>query len=426
MVVPGPRGGAMTILSALALLAAVLAVLPAQAASDDLFTVRDIKVDVTADSAAAAREAALAEGQRRALERLLLRLALAEDVANLPPLNDREIAETVHDFQVESERTSSVRYIGDLTFRFRADAVRRLLETHGIRFAAITSKPVLILPILTAGGDSRLWEDPNPWREAWAARGSTDGLVPLVVPFGDLADLSAIDAEEALAGDTDGFFTLADRYGTGDVIVAEARVAATGEGQLRLDIRATRQAGDAVQETYSDSLTGSAGESRALFASGVQRLDEMVQEAWKRANLVTFGAAQTLIATVPLGELSDWVTVRDRLAHIAIVRETEILYLMRGEGRLRLAFVGNMAQLSRALAQQDLSLTPARAAPAFDRSASGGPAFESWTLHLGPAPSDATAPEPLSAPSALSTPSGPGPSAPSTSPTPSVPPAIAN
>ena len=44
----------MTILSALALLAAVLAVLPAQAASGDLFTVRDIKVDVTADSAAAA------------------------------------------------------------------------------------------------------------------------------------------------------------------------------------------------------------------------------------------------------------------------------------------------------------------------------------------------------------------------------------
>lgn len=407
MALPDPRRGAMRILSTpallIALLAALLAATAGRAAADELFTVPGVKVDVTADSAAEARETALAEGQRAALQRLLMRLALAEDVARLPHLSDREIAQMVHDFQIESEQTSSVRYIGDLTFRFRADAVRHLLEQNGIRFAAIGSKPVLVLPVLATEGGGKLWEDPNPWREAWAAWPATDGLVPLVVPLGDLGDLAVIDAAGALAGDPAKLSALANRYGTGDVIVAEAQIAETqaaetGEEQLRLDISAKRYAEGAVRETYTDSLTGSAAEREALFARGVERLDEMVQEAWKQANLVSFGAEQTLIATVPISRMSDWVAVRNRLADIAIVRNAEILYLMRNEGRLRLTFAGDATQLSRALAQQDLSLSPA------PDELSGGLPGELWVLRLGSGSS--TEPSPgLSGPASAAQPS---------------------
>ena len=379
-------------LSALALLLTALAAPASRAQTDDLFAVDGIGVDVTAESAAEAREAALAQGQRMALDRVLLRLALAEDVARLPPLSDAEITQMVQDFQVESERTSAVRYIGELSFRFRAEPVRQLFERNEVRFAGIVSKPVLVLPVLTADGDSWLWDDPNPWRDAWAERPVVDGLVPLVVPYGDLNDVSAIGAAEALAGDPDAFARLAGRYYTGDTIVAEARLRSAPDEPMRLDIVATRYTPGAGQQTYTDTLTAdsmNAGEDgAALFERGVKRLDEMVQEEWKRANLVSFGVERTVIATVPIGQLSDWAAIRGRLNDIAIVRETEILYLMRNEGRLRVVFVGDMAQLERALAQKDLSLAPASNNLASLVSA------EMWVLRLGSAPVDTTPEQP--------------------------------
>ncbi|WP_119459567.1 DUF2066 domain-containing protein [Rhodospirillaceae bacterium SYSU D60014] len=397
MVLPGPRRRVTLVLSALALLATALAASAGRAQTNDLFAVRGIEVDVTAESAAAAREAALALGQRKALDRVLLRLALAEDVARLPPLSDAEITQMVQDFQVESERTSAVRYIGELTFRFRAEPVRRLFERNGVRFAGIVSNPVLVLPVLTANGDSRLWDDPNPWRNAWAERPAVDGLVPLVVPYGDLGDVAAVGAAEALAGDPESFDELAERYDTGDTIVAEAQLRNTMDGRVRLNIAARRYAAGVIQQTYTDSLVAdslTAGEGGAtLFERGVKRLDEMVQEEWKRANLVSFGIERTLIATVPVGQISDWVAVRKRLADIAIVRDTEILYLMRNEGRLRVVFVGDMPQLERALAQKDLSLSPASA-----NHSSSLISAEMWVLRLGSAPVDAAPQQPSPTP----------------------------
>ena len=45
-----------------------------------------------------------------------------------------------------------------------------------------------------------LWEDPNPWRAAWADRPDRGGLVPVEVPLGDLPESSLHDLHGALLG----------------------------------------------------------------------------------------------------------------------------------------------------------------------------------------------------------------------------------
>ena len=125
----------------------------------------------------------------------------------------------VQDFSVAGERTSSVRYLADLTFRFRPSAVRSYLQQQGVAFAETRSKPVLVVPIYGAAGQAVLWEEPNPWRATWATREPDDGLVPLSVPLGDLNDVSSIDAEQALDGDRARLSALARRYGAEDVLI---------------------------------------------------------------------------------------------------------------------------------------------------------------------------------------------------------------
>ena len=65
-----------------------------------------------------------------------------------------------------------------------------------------------VCPVYQAGGRSVLWEDPNPWRDAWAQRPRA-GPLHLIVPLGDAGDIAAIDADKARAGDADALAAIA-------------------------------------------------------------------------------------------------------------------------------------------------------------------------------------------------------------------------
>lgn len=377
------RGAAL----AVAALLAAIALAPRAGAqvAEEVLEVGDVAVDVTAENAAVARDRALAEGQRKALVKLLLRLSSAEDVARLPPFSDDEIADMVLDFSVDSERVSAVRYAGTLAFRFRAEPVRRLLSATGLSFAAAASKPALVIPILAVGEVKLLWEDGNAWRAAWTRRRPGSELVPLVVPLGDLDDIAALEAEQALAGDTQRLAALAARYGTGDTLVALASLAGeTGTGAATVTVATRRYGPGGLSESFEDRVTAAGATVDGLYAEAAERLAARVQEAWKRQNLVVAGPEQRMAVSVRMAALADWVEVRRRLAGIASVRRSDVVSFSRLEGRLDLVFVGDAGQLARALAQRDLLLS---------EDASG------WTLALAGAAAAETQP-----PATLTTP----------------------
>ena len=132
-----------------------------------IFTVRDVAVDETAATAAEARQVALAVGQRRAFRRLIDRLVPEDQQGLVPALDPNLLQYYVRDFSVADERTSAVRYLADLTFRFNADEVRRLLRSNSVAFAETRGNPVVVLPVFRAGdGEAVLWVEANPWVES--------------------------------------------------------------------------------------------------------------------------------------------------------------------------------------------------------------------------------------------------------------------
>ena len=138
----------------------VLALLtPSSVWSADLFTVRGVSVDVTAATAVAARAQAEREGRRRAFTRLLARLAVSDHHGRLPALSDQDVLGLVKGHGVQAEKTSTVRYIGDLDFAFRPAAVRRLFDRFEVDYAVTTSGPVLVVPVRRVGPVLRVWEE---------------------------------------------------------------------------------------------------------------------------------------------------------------------------------------------------------------------------------------------------------------------------
>jgi hypothetical protein len=96
--------------------------------SADTFTVADVSADVTADSAAHARDQALMQAERTAFSQLCTRLSIPDNAAKL---DDDSIAALVQSFELQSEHVSKVRYIGVFTIRFKPSAVQKKLAKFG-------------------------------------------------------------------------------------------------------------------------------------------------------------------------------------------------------------------------------------------------------------------------------------------------------
>jgi hypothetical protein len=326
----------------------------------EIFTIRDVPVDETAATAAEARQVALAVGQRRAFRRLMDRLVPDDQQQRIPELDSNLLQYYVQDFSVDNERTSAVRYLADLTIRFNADQVRDLLRSNGVDFAETRGKPVVVLPVFSdAEGISTLWLDANPWREIWARRPADDGLVPMIVPIGDLEDLAVVDAAQAVAGDAVALSTMAERYGAEDALVTEATLSGDPEtGNAALQVLTRRYRDGMNSTTVRDNLVQVTGEPyEAFLVRAADRIDGAVQETWKQLNVLQFGNQRSILVFVPLGGLDDWLKVRRRLAGVAAVQQTTLTTLTRGEAQLEITFVGDEQRLTRGLAQRDLFLS---------------------------------------------------------------------
>ncbi|HEX7968843.1 MAG TPA: DUF2066 domain-containing protein [Stellaceae bacterium] len=325
----------------------------------DVFTISPVPVDVTAANASAARDQALAEGEKRAFQMLIERLTLANSRNRVPRPSAAQLNDLVQGFEVANERRSGVRYIAQYSFRFRPDAVRQLLTGAGVAFAETASKPLVVLAVFhDEDGRTVLWEDPNPWRDAWARAKLPLGLVPLVIPLGEIDDVAAIDADGATRGDDARLQALSQRYEGDDVLVTQATLM---HGVLHgVNVQTTRYTPGnpgSSQSWTAATMEKPGGENDPdLMARAAAETMARVEEAWKVANILDPRQSGTLIVRVPAASLGDWIAVRDRLTGIPAVRSSQLVALDRDGARVEIHYLGDPAQLRLALGQRDLEL----------------------------------------------------------------------
>ena len=326
--------------------------------SGSVYTVSGVAVDRTADTAAAAREQALAAGHVAAFGRLLDRIVPRDRRGALPALDTAAIAPLVLSFGIDEEKASDVRYLARLTFQFRRNEVREFLRAQGVAVAETRSKPALVLPVYSEVGALALWDDPNPWFAAWKRLPPPDGLVPLRVPAGDLADIRDISAEQAARGEEAPLQKISERYGVSGVIVARAAfVIDPGTGRRALSVATSRSGRALGDRTAVRSFLLEDGETvEAVCARAARSLAVEIEEDWKNENLLRFDRQGELIAVLAVNDLRSWVSVRSRIREVAALRQSQMVSASRDRIVVRLSYYGDAEQLRVALAQKDLVL----------------------------------------------------------------------
>ncbi len=327
--------------------------------SADVFTVQGLAVDVTAESALAARQQAMREGQRQALNILLRRITLRTDHLSLPDPSDDAITQIVATVEVAKEKTSTVRYLAELTVRFHRNAVRGLLRSVGIRFSETRAKPILVLPVFEKGAALSLFEAGNVWRGAWESLNLTaTSLLPLRLPTGDLQDITTLAPAAAVAGKSKQLRAIALRHGVENVIVAHAvlRIDLASGGVPQVHVNLLRFGPRGKSTEVLDYMADVSGGLEQALNNLALRVAVDQEEQWKRRTQLSFGADTSLSALVPLSGLADWLTVRQRLGASAMVRSIVLQGISRQDAQVVINYMGDPDSLVVSLAQSDLDL----------------------------------------------------------------------
>lgn len=333
----------------------------------DAYLVENVPVDVTAANAAAARDKAIFDGQRTALGQLLTRLGADQgiDASKIP---DNKLTGLVQDFEIKQEKASTVRYIATLNVRFKPGAVQNFLTTSGVNFATTASKPVIILPVSTSNGRAVLWEERTPWRAACEALVHPDPVLPFLVPAGDLNDVSAVSANDALAGNDKAMNIVATNYSAGTVVVAQIAADVQQLNPSRpLAVSVTRY--DETGLRLSSDLLNipPAATIDVQITAAAQGVDKTIRQYWRQSSGLgsgmtndptTFptGPQSSLPVEAPIANLTELATLKQRLGVVGSIHGVEVASLTRGLANLRINYSGDIVQLQQAIASQNLAL----------------------------------------------------------------------
>ncbi len=317
---------------------------------------RDVALDETAQTAAAARARALTKGQRQAFAQLEARLTRSVHrglASNVDPETLRFLVDAI---QIDDEKTSDVRYLANLTVTFKPDAVRNLFRQSGVPFAELRSRPLTVVPVLATPARYLLWDDPNPWREAWRNHPEGTGLVPMLAPIGDLEDLAGLTVDQAVDGDPDILARFAERYGARGVVVTIANIFEVEPGILRSDIVSV-PVGIPEMSTFSISVTGRADDTEpSIFARAVGDVREIIEDEWKATSALASGDIAQLRAAVPIVDLKNWIDIRARIARVPAVTNIQVIALTANSAEIVINHRGDEARLIRAFERFDLIL----------------------------------------------------------------------
>ena len=324
-------------------------------ADSKMFSAGGIKVDVTAETAAKAREQALQDGQKRALMVVMERITPDYVVEQLAELVPDDIINMVRDMSVSNEKTSSVRYMATLDVSFNADAVRDLLRQNGLPYVRTSGKQLLILPVYkrSPAASPVLWDEDNPWLRAWSNRTVESYMIPLTVPAGDLADNNLLNVEQVVQGDLKAAENLAKRYEAEGILV----VRMTRNGAVfTVDAMAMDEATASEIKNFSFTLPLKKN-TAATYANAVKKVVNHLENVWKRDQMVQFNEVTPLVAMVPVSTVKQWTLIQKRLDRIPLISSYTLQAARAGVLQLTIFFAENLDRLQKEMAKRMLKLT---------------------------------------------------------------------
>ncbi len=322
---------------------AVVVFAPA-AQSSDLFTAKNIYVDVTDRNSEISRKKALVIAQSRAFDRIIKRIVKASDIEFLPEFSSEEIGYLLKEVSVVKESTSPVRYVATLNVSFDDEKIKSLLADLGISFVLSSAKPYLILPFYDVNGKIMDFTS-NPWQNVWTYNAPDNALTPLYrVRSG--TDISYASLNNNKLKD------LAKSYRAEGTIVAH--VTKTYNNELKL--RYNRYINGSLMERYEHVIEIENGDEKSALVKMANYIGNRREAGWRESMAVNVGAPELMVIVVPLQSLAHLNQIDSRISKIPLIARYELKAVKQDRAQINIWHSALLDDLKRAFRKQNLSL----------------------------------------------------------------------
>ena len=342
---------------------------PAQADDDTPYTVSKIAVDVTAKNAVAAKTKAMADAQKRGIDKVLRRVVPFSYSAKLPDLQPQQVETLVNGMAIRKEQYSTTRYIATLDVIINEQGVKELLASLGIPTSEERAPMISILPLVIDG--NKVKSTNEPWRQAWLDLDLSHGLTPANV-LQPRPELEAGMVRAVLAGDVGAFAAVQRDYGSAPLVIAVGQKVEGGRFVTRL---AGTDGVGRINYGRSGKLSGAApkaAQDAASFAYAV------LENRWKATRAAPDPVAapvnyeeggtpppqaapqqgepgRLVTAVVVFAGLKEWQQIRGRLAQVPGLQRLEVNSLSARTASITFDYAGSLGHLQQVLGQNGFS-----------------------------------------------------------------------
>lgn len=248
--------------------------------SSDLM-VSGVRVDVTGDSADAARSKGWQEAQRLGWEALFKQV---NGGASAPGLPDSTLNGIVTAIVIEREQIGPGRYIATLGIQFDRARAGQILGISGRIFR---SPPYLVLPVVYEGGVPQGFERRSEWQRAWAEFRTADSSVDYVRTSGLGADTLLLNSGQMRRRNRAWWREILEQYGASDVLVPTVRIERMWPGGPIVGYFSARYGPDNELLGSFTLTTRNPTGLRNLMVEGVRRMDAIYTGALADGRLRT-------------------------------------------------------------------------------------------------------------------------------------------
>lgn len=245
--------------------------------SSGSYEVSGIAVDVAAKTSEAARYGGWRIAQRKAWVQLSNRLGGGGGL-----VSDGTLDQIVSGIVVENEQIGPARYIAKLGVLFDRNRAGSLL---GIAAYGDRSRPMLVVPLQISGGVGTVFEQRNPWQEAWARFRTGNSTIDYVRPSGNGADSLLLNAGQISRPGRGWWRTIIDQYGASDILIPVVRLYRSYPGGPVIGQFQARHGPDNRFIGSFALRVGTAAGLPQLLDAGVARMDALFQQALRSGDL---------------------------------------------------------------------------------------------------------------------------------------------
>lgn len=320
-------------------------------ADDSVYTV-DVNVDVTDANASKAREKAMLAANRKAFETVVRKLTTSQGASALLGMSDNQIVNFIKEVSVVSEKSSNVRYIADLKVTVSEQILNAYMNEKEINSVVATASKIVVIPVFRKFPSDKplLWEENNPWRQAWEAAAPRNSLVKITsLPLNDVS-MAEINAEKALAFDLSALQEIALNNNANDVYVADA----VYDGIDGVKIRLFSIKSNNAEETVS--VPGDRNQSADLFAQAISEVSSVIENKVKAADIAENRMINSIEVVFSFRNISEWVRVENQLKNIAYIRRLQVEAMGAGKVQFKLEFAGSDDKIWSALRSKGFNL----------------------------------------------------------------------